>query len=438
MMANEILNIFAFKKHYIENNSFFRALFMGTMSSFIYQGLNFVTIIFITRHLGEDRMGQFALIQSAVIMLLTFGILGMNVSATALIAKFKRRYPNQIGLLVGNSYMITITMTSIVVLVSIALSEIIFSNALLSSQNSGFLKLAIIIWFVGMTFDMVQVSTLLGLEAFRDLIKTDIVKGSFSIVVILPLAVKYGLTGVVVGYAFSSFIGIGINQWFIRKNLKVLNSRIVFRISPLLVRRLMKIGLPVFIAALFISPTTWFTNKLVFNEEGGAYILGIVFVCRQLLVLLQFLPTQISKVTLPLISNRVGTPDERKFKGLSLILSLSASLLLLTTGLLFERSVLNIYSLDPDVASLPYRIILLTMVFSTINIMIGQFAIIGKNPWIRAYSDIIISVVMVCASIIMIRVNLLLALPVSMLSSYVISNIFLVYSTRKDIPGFIK
>lgn len=436
MMANEILNIFAFKKHYKENNSFFRALFMGTMSSFIYQGLNFVTIIFITRHLGEDRMGQFALIQSAVIMLLTFGILGMNVSATALSAKFKRRYPNQIGLLVGNAYMINIAMTTFVVLASIVLSDKIFGNAILSSQNPGLLKLVILIWFVGMTFDMVQVSTLLGLEAFKDLIKTDIVKGSFSIMVILPLSVKYGLTGVVAGYAISSFIGIGINQWFIRKNLKKINSRIVLSIRPLLIRRLLKIGLPVFIAALFISPAIWFTNKLVFNEEGGAYILGIVFVCRQLLVLLQFLPTQISKVTLPLISNRAGTPDERKFKGLSLILSLLVSVILVLTGLLFERAILNIYSLDPEVASLPYRIILLTLVFSTINIMIGQFAIVGKNPWIRAYSDIIIAVVLIIASIIMIRVNLLLALPVSMLSSFVISNIFLVYSTRKEIPGF--
>ncbi len=416
------------------NRRFFDALSLGTLSSALSQGLNFVTIIFITRHLGESNMGYYALIQSTVIMLITFGILGQNVSSAALTARFRKRYPNHLGQLIGNSYMIIIISTVFVSLISIGFSDILFSDILIPETSKIFSMSIIVLWFACMTFDMMQAGTLVGLEAYRDLLRTDILKGLFAVLIILPLAILKGLPGVMIGYVLSSFIGMTINQWFIRRALARLEVKIVFKFNFLLIRRIMKIGLPVFVAALFMSPTTWITNKLVFDAEGGPYALGIVFVCRQLLVLMQFIPVQISRVTLPIIANRLGTPEELSIKKLSLLAGLSVCLIFALAGILFEDPILSIYGLDAEVSSMPYRVTLITLVFSGINIIIGQFAIAGKNPWNRAYADGIIALVIITVTLLMVRVNLLLALPLAGLIAFILSNLFLIYTTRKEIP----
>jgi O-antigen/teichoic acid export membrane protein len=420
------------------NRRFFDAFTLGTLSSVLSQGLNFVTLVFITRHLGESNMGHYALIQSTVIMLITFGILGQNVSSAALSARFRKRYPNHLGQLIGNSYIITIISTVFVSLASIGFSDVLFSDILVPEAGKFFSKSIIVLWFAGMTFDMMQAGTLVGLEAYRDLLRTDILKGSFAILIILPLAIFKGLPGVLVGYVLSSFIGMTINQWFIRRALARLEVKIVFKINFLLIRRIMKIGLPVFVAALFMSPTTWITNKLVFDAEGGPYALGIVFVCRQLLVLMQFIPVQISRVTLPIIANRLGTQEELSIKRLSLLAGLSICIIFVLGGMLFEGPILSIYGLDAEVSSMPYRVTLLTLVFSGINIIVGQFAIAGKNPWNRAYADGIIALVIIAVTLLMIRVNLLLALPLASLIAFILSNLFLIYATRNEIPWIRK
>lgn len=405
------------------------------MSSLIYQGLNFITLILITRRLGEDIMGQFALLQSTIIMLLSFGILGLNVSATTLIARFKSHYPNQIGLLVGNSYLITSVAIAVVTLLSFVFYGKFFGTATSGYSETGWMGLFLIIWLATMTFDMLQVSVLVGFEAFRDIIKTDIAKGIFTIIAILPLSYLFGLPGVVSGYAVSSLIGLSINQWFVRRNLRLMGSRVDFRFRPVLVGKLLGIGVPVFIASAFISPTIWITNKLIFNQPGGAYVLGIIFVCRQLLVLFQFAPVQISKVTLPLISRTAGTGDEKRFKIVSISISMVSCMVLAAAGILFEDIILGMYKVDIEVARLPYRIIIILLFFTTLNNLIGLFAIAGRNPWNRTYADLINSAVMLTATIILLRINLLVALPISMLIAFIFSDIFLIFSTRREIPG---
>jgi O-antigen/teichoic acid export membrane protein len=421
----------------LQNKKFFNALLLGTISAVTNQGLNFITIVLITRQLGDVNMGYFSMVQSMVTMFVTFGILGQNISSTTLTSRYKNGNPVHLGLVIGNAIILSVFMTVVIGIFILLSSNYFFSDININSPSSFLTCLLIIIWFVGMTFDMVQASTLIGLEAYRDLLKTDILKGIFSISAILPLAMKFGLFGAILGYAISSFIGILLNQWFIRKNLKMINCKIDFSFNFKIIKDILGIGLPIFIAALFINVSTWFTNRLVLNSLNGPAALGIMFICRQILNLLQFIPSQISRVLLPLISEDKNTKEEIDIKKISLILSIGICLLLAAGGMLFERYIFKIYNLDPVASMLPYRIILLTVLFSTTNMILGQFVIAGRNPWFRAYADIVISFFLIVISIILIPLNIYLALPIAMISSFVASDIFLIwyiksrYSKRK-------
>lgn len=416
----------------VKNKKFFNALILGTISSITNQGLNFITIILITRQLGNINMGHFSLVQSMVTMFVTFGILGQNISATALTSRFKNRDPDHLGLVIGNAIILSAFMAIIVGFFILLTSKYFFSDINIDSPSSFLTSILIVLWLVGMTFDMLQTSTLIGLEAYGDLLKTDILKGLFSISVILPLAMRFGLFGAITGYVASSFIGILLNQWFIRKNLKRINCKIDYSLKISILKEILGIGLPIFLAALFISFSTWFTNWLVFNALNGPAALGIVFICRQILILLQFIPSQISRVLLPLIAENKNTKEEIDVKKISLLLSIVICILLAAGGLVFEKFVLKIYNLDPATSILPYRIILLTVLFSTTNMILGQFVIAGRDPWFRTYADVFFSLVLIIITFFLIPLNVYITLPVAILSSFIVSDIFLIWHIRSS------
>lgn len=418
-----------------ENNRFYNALFFSTLSAVISQGLNFLTLILITRKVGESNMGHFSIIQSVVVLLVSFGLVGQNISSAALTSRFKKRYPNHLGMLIGNAYLLSSVVLILVGCVVMLAANRLFPEIYLDTFTRVASIGIVVLWTASMTFDMMQVSVLIGLEAYRDLIKTDTIKGLISISLIYPLALKYGITGIITGYLASCIIGVMTNQVFIRKNLKALKTTIRFRFSAKIVRRILNIGLPVFMAALLISFATWLTNKMVFAEYGGDAALGIVFVCRQIMTLIQFFPVQISRVLLPIISEDKDISSKNKVRKTSLFTVLAICAVLAVICLIFEDYILMAYNLNSASASIPFRIILITILFSSINMILGQFVIAGKDPWIRTLADFAISLIMVGVTFMLKENNIYVALPLALLTSYFLSDVILVvYIKGKSFP----
>jgi len=426
----EILDKPSIKGLIAENTRFYNALFFSTLSAVVSQGLNFLTLILITRKVGESNIGHFSVIQSIVLLLASFGLLGQNVSSAALTSRFKKRYPNNLGLLIGNAYMLSGVVLLLVGVIVIISADRLFPEIYLDSFPNLAILAFVLLWTFAMTFDMMQVNIMIGLEAYRDLVKTDTLKGLISITLIYPLSIRYGTIGIVAGYLISCSIGVMMNQFYIRKNLRLLNVTVRLKYSPRIIRRIIGIGLPIFTASLLISFATWLTNKMIFAESNGAAALGIVFVCRQIMALIQFFPVQISRVLLPIISEDRDVQNIKKVRITSLITVVAISILLAVVGVLFEDSILMVFKVEVVLASWPYRIILLSVIFSSVNMILGQFIIAGKNPWIRALADFIISLAMICITFLLKGNYLFTALPWALLISYILSDIILVINIR--------
>ena len=380
-------------------------------------------------------MGHFSIIQSVVVLLVSFGLVGQNISSAALTSRFRKRYPHHLGMLIGNAYLLSSVVLILIGGVVILSANRLFPEIFLDTSTRISSVAIVVFWTATMTFDMMQISVLIGLEAYRDLIKTDTLKGLISISLIYPLALKYGLTGIVTGYLVSCFMGVITNQLFIRKNLKILNATIQFRLSAKIIRRILNIGLPVFIAALLISLATWLTNKMIFAEYGGAAALGIVFVCRQIMTLIQFFPVQISRVLLPIISEDKDISSKNIVRKTSLVTVLAICSVLVVICLIFEDYILLAYNLNSVSASLPFRIILITILFSSVNMILGQFVIAGKNPWMRTLADLVICLVMIGITFIIKENHIYVALPWALLASFFISDIILVFYIKgKSFP----
>jgi O-antigen/teichoic acid export membrane protein len=418
-----------------DKKRFYSAVLFGTLSAVISQGLNFLALMLITRKIGEENIGHFSIIQSTVVMLLTFGILGQNVSSAALTARFKKNNPAKLGQIIGNSYLLALSMMAIISIFTILTADYLFNEIFLDYSHKAVSIGILILWTTTMTLDMMQVSSLIGFEAYRDLIKTDVIKGIISIAVVYPLTIRFGLLGTLPGYLFSSSLGLLTNHYFLRKHLKLLCVRIIWKFSLDIIKTILNIGLPIFIASLLIGFTTWLTNKIVFNDLSGPTVLGIIFVCRQLLALLQFIPVQISKVLLPIIAEDNRDRARMSIMKNSLLAGVSISILFSLIGLIFQDKILIIYKLDPVLSSLPFQITMITVVFSAINLILGQFVIAGKNPWIRTGADLIISSVLLIMTMVLKSDYIYIALPCAMLIATILSDILLVlYLRGRSLP----
>ncbi|MBN1107980.1 MAG: oligosaccharide flippase family protein, partial [Bacteroidales bacterium] len=190
-----IFSISWIRKLFTENKRFYNAIFLSTISAVLSQGLNFLTLVFITRKVGESNMGHFSVIQSVVILLASFGLLGQNISSTALTSRFRTRFPNHAGLLIGNTYMLSATVLIVVGLIASLTSDNFFPEIYVDAFTRSLSVAVVIAWTFTMTFDMLQVGILIGFEAYKDLVKTDALKGIISISLILPLAARFGVPG---------------------------------------------------------------------------------------------------------------------------------------------------------------------------------------------------------------------------------------------------
>ena len=59
--------------------------------------------------------------------------------------------------------------------------------------------------------------------------------------------------------------------------------------------------------------------------------------------------------------------------------------------------------------------------------ILGQFVIVGKNPWVRTYADMAIAVIMVVITLIMRDTHVYTALPYAMLLSFIISDLIILF-----------
>ncbi|HRW86546.1 MAG TPA: hypothetical protein P5180_14035, partial [Bacteroidales bacterium] len=146
-----IFSISWIKNLLTENKRFYNALFLSTISAILSQGLNFLTLVFITRKLGESSMGHFSVIQSVVLLLASFGLLGQNISSTALTSRFRSKYPNLAGLLIGNTYMLSASVLAVVGLTAGLTSAYFFPEIYLDALSRSLSLAVVIVWTFSMT-----------------------------------------------------------------------------------------------------------------------------------------------------------------------------------------------------------------------------------------------------------------------------------------------
>jgi len=412
------------KEQFKKRRYFFESLFWGTLAGIFSQGLNFIANILIARTLGKQLLGEYTLFISANAGLHTFGVIGLNVIATVLVAKYLHD-KEKIGKIIPAIYIIVCS-ASLIVSFAGAILQYLPIEFKIWETSSILVLIAAIIWFLTSALDLVQVAILLGFKAFRDVAKVSLLKGIISIAIIYALAAKYGVQGGILGNTISFTLSLICNYYFIRKHCQKNMIKLTWKISSSIYFEIFKLSIPIFSAAVFVAPAQWYSNYVIYNTQGGESALSIFAIAYQWLVLIQFFPAQISRVALPWLTSMRETKDYKNTEKLGLYFSLGIATIIVILSLIFSHFIIeNLYHFEYTISHIVFKIILFTGLLSTINLYLGQTIIAHGKTWIRTVADAAIALCLIITVHIINQYEVLYALPVSYFFSFLIGTLVL-------------
>lgn len=406
------------KKRFSLQRILFISMFWGSLAGIFSQGLNFLANVILARFLGVEY-ATLVLYGSTNSMLQGFAQVGLNVFATVIVARNLHNNKIRLGKLIPNMYFIVMSLIIIISLLSLIINHFEIGRVKFWDLDSPWSLFFIILWLITSTLDVLQVSILLGLGAFKDIAKVSLIKGFFTIIIIVVFVKWYGIQGVLVAYALTYSLSLLFNYYFLKKNCKKQELILKYEIDFVLVKHIFKSSFPIFLATLIMIPSQWAINYIIYNKENGKLALTVFGIANQWMILIQFFPLQIAKVILPLLSRQKHNRLEFKStEKTGLIISILISISLIAISILFEPYILKMYHLNYSVAKWPFRIMLLAALFSTVNLFLGYSVISKGKVWLRTLADVIVSIILFVTFTIVFSKSVMLAIPVAYSLSY--------------------
>ncbi|MFC1500955.1 oligosaccharide flippase family protein [Elusimicrobiota bacterium] len=287
-----------------------RGMFWALTGSVVAQALGMVSSIIVARLLGKTGLGEFGMILSTIGVLSVFAGLGLGVTATKSVAELRFQDKERAGKIIGICNLTSIISGGIAAFLLYIVAPILAEKFL----NAPHLVLGIRLGAVYLFFNAiysVQIGILSGLESFKTIAKITFAKGCANLPVIIIFVYFFGVLGAISAMILVSFIGcifsLRSSKIDCIKNNIVPSYVDVKRELPVL----WKFSLPVFLGSVIMGPVVWAANIMIVNQAGGYGALGLYNAARQWDTFLNFLPSILGTVLIPVIISNLKKKNEK-------------------------------------------------------------------------------------------------------------------------------
>jgi len=420
------------KSRFYSQKDFYISIFWGSLAGIFSQGLNFITNVFLARTLGKG-FGELVLYTSTNTMFQTFSLLGLNIIASVLVAENLNLNRIRLGQIIPNLYFIVSFLTIIISIIALMINEMTLFSFKFWTIHSNMFLIFIIIWLIFSSLDVLQISILAGLGAFRDLAKVTLIKGILSIILILTFVRFFGLEGAIVGYGLSFTVSFILNLHFLNNNRKKYGIIFNYNLDFKIIQRIFISSLPIFLASFALVPSQWGVNYILFNKVNGSLALTVFGIANQWMALIQFFPLQISKVVLPFLTKQKDNIyDYKRTERTGLIISILIGIVLIALSFIFESQIIKIYKINYSVMKTPFRIMVLAALFSILNLYLGQNLIANGRSWLRMILDCLISISLFISFIFFVSKTVIFALPLSYCVAFIVGSSLIIIIRRSN------
>lgn len=304
-----------------KNNGLYTRLFNGVMWNMIglilSKGITLFISIIIARALRPEIFGQYGMINSTVSMFAVFAGMGLGVTTTRYVAKYRKEDPTQIGAIIGLTNGVAIITGIVMATILFVLSEWLAKNYL-NAPNLGSALRIISPALIFNTFSGVQTGSLSGFEEFRSIARVSIINSFISVPIILIGMLINGLNGLLWANVIVAIILVVMNTRELSKIFKKYKIKLEFNGVLKQKKILWTTAVPAMLSNAMVGPVTWFANTIILSQNNGFSEIGLFNAAYQWRILLTFIPSTVTSVFLPIL---ITEPNNKKMEKINILFS---------------------------------------------------------------------------------------------------------------------
>ena len=367
-----------------------RGAFWSFAGAMVSRGCGLLSSICVARMLGKVGFGEFGVVQSSVGMFATFAGLGLGLTATKYVAEFRVKEPARAGRIIGVSSVVSWIAGGAMTGLLFGIGPWLAQHTLAAPQLGNLLRLSSALLLIG-AVNGAQTGALAGFEAFKRIAHINLISGVCSLPMMVVGAWWGGLEGAVWGLLASQSFGCVLNFFALRREAKLSQVPLVFRVSLEELRILWQFSLPALVSGLFVGPVYWLCNTLLVNSSGGYAEMGLFNAANQWFGALLFLPGILGQAALPVLSERFGQNDLRQSRRvLGFYMKLNAAVVtpLVVLGCLASPLIMSSYGPGFRQAWPALSVVLVTAGLQSVVTPVGHIIAASGRMWLGSLMNL--------------------------------------------------
>jgi O-antigen/teichoic acid export membrane protein len=261
-----------------------------------------------TRLLGAEGFGEFSSVQLTMATVATVSGLGLGLASTRYIAQYADADPIEAQSITA----FVISVTTVVGLVASALC-LLFSPtiavALLGSADLKSLVCAASPLVVLTSLSAVQMGVLFGVGAFSSTAKSYFAQGAATVTAVPAGAVIAGAYGALIGQVIALVISCWVTHRLLKEEMRQRGWAPRFLIEKRHLSLVRDFGGPALIADAAVMFALWGGTIMLLSSPDGFWQAGVFRAANQWYMAALVLPSIVSSVFLPILSERLAQGD---------------------------------------------------------------------------------------------------------------------------------
>lgn len=353
-----------------------------------------LSLMFVSRLLGEEQYGEFSLLRSTIDNLTIFALFGLGNTATKYIAQYKDGDEH----MMRKTYLVTTLFSFFLTFVLILI--IAFASPLVAEKMDAPQLEPYLVFCIGALFfasiNGLQRGVINGLEEFKALAKNTIIGILVQSIGLLVLTYFYGIYGGIAALTIGWLIQYVLNFRVIRRKLKtdwIMDYLKELRAKDFKI--LYSFSLPNALAALAASAAMLYSKYWIKGDTGSFVDNGLIDVGEQWMFILFIIPAAVGQVALPILSNALysGKKGAKKdyWKLLLTNMLLGSGALVVAALILspFAGFILSFYANGAYTQTTVFVLFLFTAVFRSVCTIAGQAILSRGITWLSLVFNMI-------------------------------------------------
>ncbi|SEP54767.1 oligosaccharide flippase family protein [Flavobacterium urocaniciphilum] len=378
-------------KNRINNSRLLSGVFWTLLGNGFSRLFMMIGTVWCANILGVEKYGEFGITRSTINLILTIAGLNIGTVLTKYISEFRESDKKKCAQLVTQNYVFVLIMTVVLAVVVYFIAPYLSTSVLKTPQLTEEIQLSVVVLFFGVIYPLNE-AVFRGFEWFKALGIVQAI-GAISFLLFVPLfSMSKGVYGAILGYLiFTVFMTLITAVYLYVKLKKEHISLFVFDSNIFHFSQLSKMSIPILLASIIEAPFFWYSQVLLVTFAGMIEN-GKIGAIMQIRSLILIIPSYISLVTLPLLSNTLSKNDDnnqyKNYLKKSMQLNFGIALICIIPFLFFSNDIMKLFGKDFQVDFWTSFYAYISIPFFVIASVMDQSLIAKGKAWTNFYISI--------------------------------------------------